>query len=243
MGTVGMIKPTTVGDAPIDDLFPFLPPGIAFMPVFIGVERGAMEEFQNAMPAYERNVEFLAGQGCDVIAAEGAPPFMVQGYRRETELIDAWQAKYKTPIFTSPQNHVNALRALGATRILGATYLSQELNQMFAKYFTDRGYTVVGFDEFKVPFHKSREIPSADVAEFIKGNFKKRPGADVVYILGSGWRITDIIEPLERELGVPVVHPVAARAWEIQRRLGLRHPVRGFGRLLAELPDLPTTPA
>lgn len=235
IGTVGMIKPTTVGDAPLDDLFPFLPPGIAYMPVFIGVERGAMEEFQGAMPAYERNVAFLASQGCDVIAAEGAPPFMVQGYQRETELVDAWQAKYKTPIFTSPQNQVNALHAVGATRILGATYLSAELNQIFAKYFRERGFTVLSMDEFKVPFHKSRDIPSADVAEFISTNFKKHPGADAIYILGSGWRITDIIDQLERNLGVPVVHPVAARAWEIQRRLNLRHPVQGYGRLLAEL--------
>ena len=29
-----------------------------------------------------------------------------------------------------------------------------------------------------------------DVAEFITANFKKHPGADAIYILGSGWRIT-----------------------------------------------------
>jgi maleate cis-trans isomerase len=55
-------------------------------------------------------------------------------------------------------------------------------------------------------------------------------------MLGSGWRTLDIIAKLERDLGVPVVHPVTARAWEIQKRLRMRKPVKGFGRLLQTLP-------
>jgi hypothetical protein len=33
-----------------------------------------------------------------------------------------------------------------------------------------------------------------------------------------------------------VVHPVTARAWEIQKRLRVRKPVKGYGRLLETLP-------
>jgi hypothetical protein len=38
-------------------------------------------------------------------------------------------------------------------------------------------------------------------------------------MLGSGWRTLDIIQILERDLQTPVIHPVAARVWEIQKRL------------------------
>jgi maleate cis-trans isomerase len=48
--------------------------------------------------------------------------------------------------------------------------------------------------------------------------------------------VSDIIGPLEKELGIPVVHPVIARAWEIQKRLHLHLPIPGYGKLLAELP-------
>ena len=41
---------------------------------------------------------------------------------------------------------------------------------------------------------------------------------------------------LAASLGVPVVHPVTARAWEIQKRLRVRKPVKGYGRLLETLP-------
>jgi maleate isomerase len=61
-------------------------------------------------------------------------------------------------------------------------------------------------------------------------------GADAIYMLGSGWRTLDIIETLEQDLQVPVVHPVTARVWEIQKRLHVREPRSGFGHLLAALP-------
>ena len=38
------------------------------------------------------------------------------------------------------------------------------------------------------------------------------------------------------DLGVPVVAPIAARIWEIQRRLHVRQPIKGYGSLLETLP-------
>jgi maleate cis-trans isomerase len=55
-------------------------------------------------------------------------------------------------------------------------------------------------------------------------------------MLGPAWSTLDIIEPLERELGVPVMHAVPVQCWDIQRHLNIHEPVKGFGRLLAEMP-------
>jgi maleate cis-trans isomerase len=41
---------------------------------------------------------------------------------------------------------------------------------------------------------------------------------------------------VEEDLEVPVVHPVAARVWSVQKQMRIRHPVAGASRLLAELP-------
>ena len=68
---------------------------------------------------------------------------------------------------------------------------------------------------------------------------RENPGAQAIYIQGSGWRTLDIIETLERDFGVPVVHAVAAKAWEIQKRLNVFAPRQGYGRLIAELPEMP----
>jgi maleate cis-trans isomerase len=55
-------------------------------------------------------------------------------------------------------------------------------------------------------------------------------------MLGSGWRTLSIIDTLEQDLGVPVIHPVTARVWEIQIRLNVNEPRGGYGVLLSELP-------
>ena len=49
------------------------------------------------------------------------------------------------------------------------------------------------------------------------------------------WRVLPVIDVLEQDLGIPVVHPVPARCWEIQKRLHINQPVPGFGVLLNEM--------
>ena len=66
--------------------------------------------------------------------------------------------------------------------------------------------------------------------------FAANPAAEAVYMLGPAWRALDIIERLERDLGTPVMHAVPAQCWDIQRHLHVRQPVKGFGRLIAEMP-------
>ena len=54
----------------------------------------------------------------------------------------------------------------------------------------------------------------------------------------SGEPRLDIIETLEEDLEVPVIHAVPVRVWSIQRRLHVNQPVPGYGRLLFEMPPL-----
>jgi maleate cis-trans isomerase len=81
-----------------------------------------------------------------------------------------------------------------------------------------------------------QELASHQVYAHIRRSFLAHKGADAIYLLGSGWRTLDIIAALEQDFAVPVVHPVTARAWEIQKRLHVRQPVQGYGHLLEALP-------
>jgi len=234
-GVVGMINPT-MRPGVTEEVIRLLPEGIGLIPLFLNIRRGVEDEFKAMMPAYEKLVAVLAEHGCDLIHPHGAPPFMVQGRKREAEIVRQWEKKYKTPIMTVAQNHVNALNAFKARSIVGATYFPPKLNAVFAKYFRDAGFTVRGMEGIDVPFDKVQELASQQVYAHIKKAFLKAKGADAIYMLGSGWRTLDIIETLEQDLGVPVVHPVTARVWEIQKRLHVRQPRAGFGELLAAMP-------
>lgn len=234
-GIVGMINPT-MRPGMTEEVIRLLPEGIGVIPLFLNISRGTTEEFKTVMSAYEQNVALLAEQGCDVIHPNGAPPFMVQGLQGEKKIVGRWEKKYKTPIFTAPQNHVNALKAIKAKTIVGATYFSGKINDTFAKYFRDAGFTVKGMDGIDVPFNKVQELSGQEVYAHIKKSFLKHKGADAIYMLGSGWRTLDIIAMLEQDLQVPVVHPVTARVWEFQKRLHVNEPIRGYGHFLETLP-------
>ena len=71
----------------------------------------------------------------------------------------------------------------------------------------------------------------------------RQKGSDVTTITpeasirrAADWLRVKNIGSLVVDLGVPVVQPIAARIWEIQRRLHVRQPIKGYGILLETLP-------
>jgi maleate cis-trans isomerase len=163
---------------------------------------------------------------------------MLLGPQREAEMVEGWKRKYQTDMFTSSQNQVNAFRALNVKRILGITSGSggPEMDRVYAKYFEDCGIGVVAMVGMGLEFRNIPSVPPETIAAFIRKTFAANKGADAVYILGSSLEALPLIAPLERELGVPLVQPIAARIWEIEKRLNVREPIKGYGRLLETLP-------
>ena len=160
---------------------------------------------------------------------------MILGPDGEARLIDGWRQKYKTDMFTSSQNQVNVLKAMKISKILGITPFGADLNRSYAKYFEDWGIGVVAMQGMQVSFRSIQDVPAEAMYSFIKRTFLDHTGADAIYILGSPWDALGMIATLEQDLVVPVVEPVAARIWEIQRRLHVRQPIKGYGILLETL--------
>jgi hypothetical protein len=146
-GTVGIVRPTQRTNG-YEELLQILPSGIELIPLCLDVRRGALDEFQSAIPAYEQK-------------------------------------------------------------------------------------DMAGID---VDFDKVPDLPSDKVYRFIKEAFHNNPKAEAIYMLEPAWRTLDIIEKLETDLCVPVIHAVRVQCWDIQRHLDIHEPVKGFG-LIAELPD------
>jgi maleate isomerase len=220
----------------LEELIRILPDGIGVIPLFLDIKKGAKDELDRAVHGYEPLIARLVEEGVDLVHPEGAPPFMLLGHSKEAELIARWEETYKTQIFTSGTNHIRALKALGIRRFVGASYFGGGINEVFARYFTDAGFEVLAMEGIDVPFTEVGTLSPETVYAHIKKIFLPHRGkADGIYLLGSGWRVLPIIDLLEQDLGVPVLHPVPARCWEIQHRLAIRQPVKGYGKLLAEM--------
>lgn len=234
-GVLGIIKPT-MRPGSLEEFIRLLPEGIGVIPLFLGIERGTEDEFRQVMDAYEAKIAELARLKVDLIHPEGAPPFMVQGYKGEQDIVKRWEEKYKIPIVTAGMTQIEALRALKLRRIVGVTYFTGDINDIFSRYFAEAGFDVDAMEGIPVPFEEVGKLSSQEVYAHTKKVFLKYPKAEGIYMLGSGWRTMDIISLLEQDLQVPVVHPVPTRVWAIQKRLHVRKPVMGYGRLLEEMP-------
>lgn len=233
-GSIGVVKPTARGA--LEDFIRLLPEGIEVVPVYLGLKLGTEKEFMDAMDSIKEKVAELAELDVDIIHPEGAPPFMIRGYQGEADIINELEKKHGKPIFTSGTSQVEALRALGVTKMVGITYFSGDINKKYASYFTEAGFEVLAMEGIPVPFSDVTLLAPQEIYAFIKKEFLKHPSADGVYLLGTAWPTLEIVQRLEQDLQVPVVHPVPARVWATQKRLHVSQPVKGYGRLLEDMP-------
>jgi maleate isomerase len=237
-GTVGLIKPN-FRPGSTEDLIRLLPKGVGVIPVHLDMRQGTRQQFESSIPEYERYAAFLAELGADLIHPAGAPPFFLLGYEGEVRLLDSWERKYGVPVFTNGTTQVNALKAFGAKRMLGFSYFRGEMNKTFGDYFRQAGFDVADMQGYDVDFDKVQTLGSHAVYSWIKHHFRQHRGIEAIYMLGPAWDTLDIIDLIERDMGVPVVHHLPAQSWEIQRRLLVNEPMQGVGRLLGEMPQLP----
>ena len=230
-----MIKPTHRPGS-LEEFIRLVPEGIGIIPLFLGITRGTVDEFTEAIDAYEEKIAELAALEVDLIHPEGAPPFIIQGYEGERKLIEGWERKYGIPMMTSGQVQVEALRALDVTRVVVSSYTNEGTNKMVSKYLTEAGFDVLENAGIDVPFEQAGNLSHHEVYRHTKAAAQRHPEADGILLFGSGWRSLEAIELLEQDLEIPVAHPVPARVWTVQKRLRVVEPVSGYGRLLEEMP-------
>ena len=237
-GTVGVVKPT-YGSGSLVEFIRLLPEGVGCIPMYAGIKEHSERGYLGALENYNVKVAELAAIGVDLMHPEGGPPFMVRGYKAEQEIVGGWEAKYKIPIFTSGMSQAEALRALGIKKFVGCTYFrDKKLNDIFTRYFEDSGFEVLGMEGMDTSPDEADKVSTETIYQHLKQSYAKHPAAQGIYLLGSGaWQVKDIVD-VENDLDVPVVHPVAARVWYVQKKLQVRNPIKGASRLLEQIPEI-----
>lgn len=125
---------------------------------------------------------------------------------------------------------VDALRALGSTRVSVASPYEPWLNEKLQQYLKACGFEVLAIRGFGTQAHASftPEQNATLVAEV------DRAESQAIFISCSNFRTLEIIEPLEQKLGKPVVTSNSASVWKMLRLLGDPRHLQGGGRLLRE---------
>jgi maleate isomerase len=125
---------------------------------------------------------------------------------------------------------VDALRAVGAQKLVVGTPYLDEINTAEAEFLVQKGFDIVDIQglnlETGIAFG---QVPPAYWKEFAIQI--DRPEADAVFLSCGGIRALEVAEEIEQIIGKPVITSNQAQFWSCLRRAGIADKLSGFGQL------------
>jgi maleate isomerase len=191
-----------------------------------------------ALAAAERGLgvaaQELVDRGVEAIVISIAPLVYVGGHGYDRVLIDQLEELTGLPVTTNQTAAVDALRALGIARIALLNPNTSDMLAPQAKFFEDSGIAVDVARSLEIADNRDIDcVPSDTSYEFVKSAVDTERPPEGVYLSGPCWRTLDIIEPLEADLGVPVVTALQAMVWASMRLVNRPARINGYGQLLS----------
>jgi Arylmalonate decarboxylase len=153
-------------------------------------------------------------------------------------LYEDLKAVLSIPFTTALHACVMALRAYAAARVLLLTPFDSRLNNLIVEHL--KGAKVIAiaphsFAELAVP----KRMTPDEVFDLAKKNLSAAGTVDAIYFQGAVLDPIKCLERIEADLKKTVIASNPAMFWYICSKLGMKHPIQGYGRLLGEWPALP----
>ena len=150
------------------------------------------------------------------------------------KLIDDVKKATGLPTTSMSTGVIDGLRAVKARRVAVSTAYADEVNGRLRTFLTESGFDVValkglGLESIGDP----EKVTQAQLQQFSEDVFRTAKSADALLVSCGGLRTLELIAPLEKACGVPVVSSTPHALWAGMRVLGLHVKANGYGRLLA----------
>jgi maleate isomerase len=155
---------------------------------------------------------------------------IVKGSDYDRQLIQDIESATGIPGVTAALALIEALHAFGVTRISVASPYEPWLNEKLKSYLLGFGIEVIALKGLGTQAH-SQFTPDQNAALACEVD---RPAAEAILIACSNFRTLEIIEPLEKKLGKPVISSNLCSLWKMLRGLGNRRSLPRTGRLFSE---------
>jgi Arylmalonate decarboxylase len=154
-------------------------------------------------------------------------------------LFAGFSSALKIPVATALRSSAAALKTFAARQILLLTPFDESLNKLICSFLADFGIVAISSNETLRHYTDALKMTSDDVVAYAKRAMAHHREVDAIYFQGAVLDPMDCLEQLEFELKVPVVASNPAMLWYMLSKLGLNHPLSGYGKLLASWPTLP----
>jgi maleate isomerase len=232
-GMIGLIVPSN-NNVIMPEFYSALPEGVTAYETRMRVEgKLTFGSVKKMIEDAELAADLLRQTGVDFITYCCMGSTIIKGWDWEHGLLSKFESCAPKGVCSANSALRDALLALGARRIGLVTSYPDSINALASDFFAAGGFKVAGLVGSPVEdvgdvrwvspnrvYRRAREANFTDV--------------DAVCLLATDVQTFPIIEPLERDLGVPVLTSNQALLWASLRAIGIDEPISGLGRLLAE---------
>ena len=168
----------------------------------------------------------------DGIMVTAAPPEVLN-----PGLLDDLRTSLSVPVTTALNACIAALRTFSARRVLLLTPFDERLNQMVCAYLDNAGVVALAPRPFD-NLGDAIKLKPQEVFEHAQKALREVGAVDAIYFQGAVLDPIDVLEKIEKELGMTVVASNPAMLWFMLAKLGLTYHIQGYGKLLESWPAL-----
>ncbi len=157
----------------------------------------------------------------------------VRGPSGSQAIAEGIQRVVQAPATTISAAQVHALKTLGVKRVAVAAPYPPEVTQLLVKYLNEEGFEVTGSRSagLETEWQIGNSSPSVWYNLACEAD---SPTAECILLACSGIRTAAIMEPLESDLGKPVVSAPAVSIWAALRMAGVQATLPGRGILFSQ---------
>jgi arylmalonate decarboxylase len=211
------------------------PAGVRFLSGGVGLPGGmTVEGYDEAVPRILPAAEALARQGAKAISVFGSSLTFYKGARFNDDLTQQVRKATGLPATTQSNGLVDGLRIVNARRIAVATAYTDAVTERLKGFLEEYGFTVTsakGLGYERIPEGAATQEVLFKLGADVHASSRK---ADALVMSCGALRTLDLIVPLEKQVGVPVVSSTPHGLMNGVRLLGISPRVTGFGMVLAK---------
>jgi maleate isomerase len=158
---------------------------------------------------------------------------MEEGLSGEAAVLDWIRGASDRPAITTGLAIVEALKHLGAKKLVLISPYVKKTNEHEVRYLTEAGFEVI--HELGLGLNGSEEYIAVTPDQWRDIAWEnRRPDADGYLLSCTNTRMIEVIEELERKLGKPVITSNQASLWSCLKKLRWTPSPAGLGRLFGE---------
>jgi maleate isomerase len=210
-----------------------LPHGVCLVETRTLIHDVTVEGLGETVKQVERAAAELASAEVDVILQAGTAIAFFRGFGHDQELCRRITNATGIPATTSLTAVVVALRALKIRRVAVATSYIADIDGRLAGVLEQSGFLLAAIRGMEIT--KSIDmgkITPGETYRFAKEVAAGATDAEGLFISCGNLRTFEVIEALEKDLGLPIVTSNQAGLWQALRIAGVNDPLPNLGRLL-----------